>query len=267
MGRMQTESLGAGAVVKAKPPQVLKIGKDDIYWALKAGWADFRAAPKYGLAFSALYMLGGWTILVFANAAGLYYFAYPLLTGFALIAPFVAAGFYEVSRRQERGLPLSFGAVLGSVRASGGRDLGWMALVTVFGLIIWLDFAFFVYLFFYGLNIPKLAEMLLVVFTTPKGLAFLAVGNLLGAVVAFFMFSIMVVSCPLLLDRDVDFVTAMLTSLKVVVANPLQMIAWALLIALLMAFSIVTGLLGLLIAMPALGHGTWHVYRKSVAAG
>lgn len=262
---MQSESLATSAAAKAKAPRVLKIGKDDIYWALKAGWADFRAAPKYGLTFSALYMLGGWTILAFANAAGLYYFAYPLLTGFALIAPFVAAGFYEVSRRLERGLPLSFGAVLGSVKESGGRDLGWMALVTVFGMIIWLDFAFFVYLFFYGLNIPKIADLMVQVFSTPKGLAFLAVGNLLGAMVAFFMFSIMVVSCPLLLDRDVDFVTAMLTSLKVVAANPVQMMAWALLIALLMAFSIGTGLLGLLIAMPALGHGTWHVYRKTVA--
>lgn len=263
---MQSQDVVAGGAGKAKAPTVLKIGKDDVYWALKAGWADFLAAPKYGLAFSGLYMLGGWTILAFANAAGLYYFAYPLLTGFALIAPFVAAGFYEVSRRLERGLPLSFGAVLGSVKDSGGRDLGWMALVTVFGLIIWLDFAFFVYLFFYGLNIPKLADMVVVAFTTPKGLAFLAVGNLLGALIAFFMFSIMVVSCPLLLDRDVDFVTAMLTSLKVVAANPLQMLAWAALIALLMAFSIATGLLGLLIAMPALGHGTWRIYRKTVAS-
>jgi uncharacterized membrane protein len=141
----------AGAASRATP-QVLKLDKDDVYWALKAGWRDFRAAPRYGLAFAALYMLGGWTILAFANATGLYYFAYPLLTGFALIGPFVAAGFYEVSRRLEKGLPLSFPLVLGSVKESGGRDLGWMALVTVFGLIIWLDFAFFVYLFFYGLN-------------------------------------------------------------------------------------------------------------------
>lgn len=258
-------TIAATGSVARVTPKVIKLGKDDVYWALKAGWRDFRAAPKFGLAFSALYMLGGWTILVCANAAGLYYFAYPLLTGFALIGPFVAAGFYEVSRRQESGEPLSFGAVLGSVKASGGRDLGWMALVTVFGLIIWLDFAFFVYLFFYGLNIPKLADMAVLIFTTPKGLAFFAVGNLLGAIVAFFMFSIMVVSCPLLLDRDVDFVTAMLTSVKVVAANPLQMFAWALLIALLMAFSILTGLLGLLIAMPALGHGTWHIYKKTVA--
>ena len=255
----------AGAASRATP-QVLKLDKDDVYWALKAGWRDFRAAPRYGLAFAALYMLGGWTILAFANATGLYYFAYPLLTGFALIGPFVAAGFYEVSRRLEKGLPLSFPLVLGSVKESGGRDLGWMALVTVFGLIIWLDFAFFVYLFFYGLNIPKLADMVTVIFTTPKGQAFFLVGNFLGAIVAFFMFSIMVVSCPLLLDKDVDFVTAMLTSLKVVARNPVQMFAWAFLIALLMAFSILTGLLGLLIAMPALGHGTWHIYRKSVAS-
>jgi len=248
-----------------RAPEVLRMSRDDVYWALKAGWRDFRAAPRYGLAFSAFCVVGGYTILALIFFLNLSYLAYPLLTGFALIAPFIAAGFYEVSRRLETREPLSFPLIVSSVKASGGRDLGWMALVTVFGLIVWLDFAFFVYLFFYGVKTPKIAELLVEVFTTGNGLAFLAVGNALGGAIAFFMFSIVVVSCPLLLDRDVDFVTAMLTSLRVVIANPMQMFAWALLIALFLVVSVLTGLLGFLIIMPALGHGTWHIYRKSVA--
>jgi uncharacterized membrane protein len=243
---------------------VLRLSRDDIFDALTAGWRDFRAAPLYGLAFSGFCVFGGYAILAMIFLLDLKYLAYPLLTGFALIAPFIAAGFYEVSRRLETREPLGFALILASVKKSGGRDLGWMALVTVFGLILWLDFAFFIYLFFYGVKTPQIAELVHAVFTTTNGLAFLAVGNLLGGAIAFFMFSILAISCPLLLDRDVDFVTAMLTSLRVVIANPAQMLAWALIIALFIVASICTGLLGFLITMPALGHGTWHIYRKSV---
>ena len=250
----------------AKPRlQINQLRRDTVYWALKAGWQDFRRAPLYGLAFSGIYVLGGYIILALIFWLNLNYFAYPLLTGFALIAPFVAAGFYEVSRRLEMQEPLSFALVLQSVRRSGGRDLGWMALVTVFGLIIWLDFAFFIYLFFYGLKTPNLADLVLEILTTSHGFAFLAVGNLLGGSIAFFMFSILVVSCPLLLDRDIDFVTAMLTSLRVVRRNPAQMLAWALVIAIFLTAAILSGLLGFFLLMPALGHGTWHIYRMSVA--
>ena len=108
-------------------------------------------------------------------------------------------------------------------------------------------------------------ELAMDVLTTSNGAAFLAVGNLLGGLIAFFMFSILVVSCPLLLDRDIDFVTAMLTSLRVVKANPLQMLSWALIIALFLVAGFLTGLVGFFIILPALGHGTWHIYRMSVA--
>ena len=259
-------NISISARAAAKPvPQVVHLRRDTVYWALKAGWQDFRRAPIYGLAFSGLYVVGGYTILALIFWLNLHYFAYPLLTGFALVAPFVAAGFYEVSRRLEAHEPLSFAVILASVKQSGGRDLGWMALVTVFGLIIWLDFAFFIYLFFYGLKTPNLAELAIEMISTSNGWAFLAIGNLLGGSIAFFMFSILVVSCPLLLDRDIDFVTAMLTSLRVVRTNPLQMLAWALIIACFLTASILTGLVGFFVLMPALGHGTWHIYRMSVA--
>jgi uncharacterized membrane protein len=131
----------AGHKPARRAPEVLRMSRDDVYWALKAGWRDFRAAPLYGLAFSAFCVLGGYTILALIFFLNLSYLAYPLLTGFALIAPFIAAGFYEVSRRLETREALSFALIFSSVKASGGRDLGWMALVTVFGLIVWLDFA------------------------------------------------------------------------------------------------------------------------------
>ena len=137
---------------------VRKLQKDDIFNSLVAGWNDLKAAPKYGLTIGALHTLGGWVAIFFAKLSGLNYFTYPFLTGIALIAPFSAAVLYEVSRRLETGEPLSWGAVLHAVKTSGGRDLGWMCLVSLFSFILWIDYSFFLYLMFYGAHMPDPAQ-------------------------------------------------------------------------------------------------------------
>jgi uncharacterized membrane protein len=223
-----------------------------------------RAAPVYGLAVGALHAAGGWIAIVFATVSGLHYFTYPFLTGFALVAPFMASALYEVSRRLERGEPLSWAAVLRSVQAGGGRDLGWMCLVSLFAFLLWVDYAFFLYLIFYGAHAVAPMDFVREALSTQKGLLFILVGNVVGGMIAFVVFSITVVSCPLLLDRDVDFVTAMVSSVKSVLLNPWPLLAWALTIALFLAFGVLSGLLGLIVALPLLGHASWHVYRKLV---
>ncbi len=259
-------SAGTGALARGAALEIKSLSMDDIFSCLAAGWRDFLAAPSYGLVIGALHAVGGWIAILLVRYAGLYYFTYPLLTGFALVAPFMASALYEVSRRQEQGEALSWGAVLGGVKAGGGRDLGWMCLVTLFAFIIWIDFAIFLYLMFYGAHMPDPQRLAQDIFTTPQGLAFLLTSNLVGAGIAFFVFSITVVSIPLLLDRDVDFVTAMLTSMKSVRKNPLPLALWALVIAVLLFLGLATGLLGLVVVLPLLGHASWHIYRHLVAA-
>ena len=127
---------------------------------------------------------------------------------------------YEISRRLESGEPLSWAAVIGAVWSRAGKELGWLALVSLFTLILWLDFAVFLFLMFYGLNIPSLPQLFANIFTTAYGMTFLLVGNGLGAIIALFVFSITAISPPLLVDREVDFVTAMTTSVRAVLANP-----------------------------------------------
>ena len=97
-----------------------------------------------------------------------------------------------------------------------------------------------------------------------SGLIFLLLGNLAGAAIAFAIFSISAVAFPMLYDRDVDFVTAMTTSVRLVIANPGTMAVWCAVIGVLMGLSLLSGFVGLLVVMPLVGHATWHLYKRGV---
>ena len=246
-------------------PVVRRIAAADIAEALGQGLRDFQAVPLYGLVFGAFYAAGGIAIVLSLTRFGLVYLAYPLAAGFALIGPFVAIGLYEVSRRREAGLPVSLGAIWATVRTRG--EIGWMAFVTLFVFVVWMYQVRLLIALLLGLNASfgSLQEFITVVLTTNEGLLFLAIGNAVGAALSLILFSLTVVSFPLLLDRDVDFVTAMITSVRSVVASPLPMIGWAALIVILLAVSAMPYFLGLVVTLPVLGHTTWHLYRRIIA--
>ena len=147
---------GAHVADAGKAPfHIRKIEIADLIECIAKGVKDFSRAPKYGMFFGAVYALGGWLILWIALSLGYFYLAYPFIMGFALLSPFGAAGTYEVSRRLESGEPLSWSVVFGAVWNRTGKDLGWLALVSLFTLIIWLDIAVFLFLMFYGVNVPS----------------------------------------------------------------------------------------------------------------
>lgn len=245
-------------------PAVNRVTPSDILECLDAGIRDFRAAPQYGLFFGAFYAAAGWLLVSLVTFFDLPYLAYPLATGFALFAPFAATGLYDVSRRLETGEPLSWAAVLGSVRAVSGKELAWMAVVTVFTLIIWMDIAAFLFFAFMGFGGGTTDNLINEILTTSRGWVFLMLGNLVGAALAAIVFSYSVVSFPMLYDRKVDFVTAMVTSVKTVLRNPYAMAIWAIIIGVHLALSLVSLFAGLIIVLPILGHATFHVYRKAV---
>ncbi|MDP1585638.1 MAG: DUF2189 domain-containing protein [Bradyrhizobium sp.] len=248
-------------------PVVLRISAADVVEALGNGLRDFRAMPLYGLGFGAIYAAGGLAILLSITALGMSYLAYPLAAGFALIGPFLAAGLYELSRQRERGQKPSLRGIWSTIRSRG--EMGWMAFVTIFIFVMWMYQVRLLMAVFLGLNasFSTLQQFMTVVLTTNAGLLFLLAGNIIGAALSLILFSLTVVSFPLLLDRDdVDFVTAMITSVRSVVMNPVPMIGWALVIVVLMVVSALPFFLGLLITLPVLGHTTWHLYRRLVAA-
>jgi uncharacterized membrane protein len=245
-------------------PVVRQIGRGDVVEALIRGLRDFQSAPRLGLLFGTLYATGGIAILACLGALRMTYLAYPLAAGFAIIGPFVALGLYEVSRRLERGEAISLASIWKTVKSR--REIAWMAFVTVFVLVVWMYQVRLLLALFLGNagSFASIDEFLRVVLTTNEGLIFLAVGNVIGAALSLILFSLTVVSFPLLLERDVDFVTAMITSLRAVAASPLPMLGWAALVAILLILSALPMFLGLIVTLPVLGHTTWHLYRRVV---
>ena len=242
-------------------PEIAHVPVPQVWDALKAGWRDFRAAPQFGLFFSAFYAIGG-GLLTWVGA-GTFIWTLALALGFPLVAPFAAVGLYEVSRRLEAGEPLIWSDVLGVVWRERSRQLPWIGLVLALIFLFWSFFAHMSVALFLGVS--TLGHLSLETFlTTPDGKLLVAFQFLVGGLVAFLTFGLTAMSLPLLVDREVDFVTAMLTSLKAVNRNRRSLGLWAVIIAVLLFIAMLPAFLGLFIALPVLGHATWHLYRYAI---
>ena len=248
------------------PPSALPdpavLTTDDIRAALAAGWADFRRAPAFGVMFGAVYALGGLTLYLALTALGHVWWLVPLAAGFPILAPFAAVGLYEVSRRLERGERLEMSAVLGVVLAERDRQIPSMAVVILLFFMFWVFVAHTVFALFFGLAAFRgsVGEMLF----TAQGAQMLVLGSVIGGAMALALFAVTVISLPLLLDKEVDFVTAMITSVQTVRTSPGPMLLWAGLIAVVLFAAMLPAFLGVVVALPVLGHASWHLYRRAL---
>lgn len=245
-------------------PRIGTLRLADLAAALAAGWRDFRAAPFVGLAFSAVYVLGGLALWFFLNTRGALWWAIPLTLGFPLLAPFAAVGLYETSRRLEAREPLDMNAIIGVVLAERRRQLPWMGALIVIWFVFWMFVSHTIFALFLGLGASSGFTTLAEVLLTPQGMTMLAVQAAVGGAFALVLFAATVVSLPLLLEAELDFVTAMIVSFQTVGRNPLVMLTWAALIAVTLAVAMLPAFLGLFLALPVLGHATWHLYRRAL---
>ncbi|MEM9197605.1 MAG: DUF2189 domain-containing protein [Pseudomonadota bacterium] len=249
----------------AQPLRILPLTPRDVWAAASAGWRDFQSAPRFGLFFGGVYVICGMLIFAVLELWRIPWAVLPLAVGFPLLGPFVAVGLYEVSRRLARGDVLTWRRVLGVVLRQKDRQIPSISAVIVGVFLLWLFIADVIYALFLGLNAYERHGGLTDMLTSENGLAMLVVGGGVGAALAFLLFGITAVSLPLLLDREVDFVTAMITSIGVIRANPLAMLSWAMLIATTMLLAMLPVFLGLLVVLPVLGHASWHLYTRALA--
>lgn len=244
---------------------VLEADISDLRAALRDGWRDFRKAPAYGLAFAAVYVVGGWLIWASLTLHGALWWTIPASAGFPILGPFIACGFYEISRRIEAGEPLTPWAIYGVILRQKDRQIPSMAAVIVVFFLFWNFLSHMIFALFLGTATLTNITSSLAVFQTAEGMTMLAFGTAVGAAFSVVLFSISVVSLPLLLDREVDFVTAMITSVQTVRQSPVIMLGWGALIAVALFLGMVTGFLGLFLVLPLFGHASWHLYRRVIA--
>jgi uncharacterized membrane protein len=228
---------------------------------LAAGWRDLRLQPAASLAYGlAVFAVSG-AIVAGLFAFGWDYILFPALAGFMVVGPLLATGLYDKSRRIARGIPVSLRCMV-IVRPAAPGQLLFTGVLLLLLMLLWMRAAVIVYALFFGLlPFPGVDHVAKILFTTPSGWALLIVGGVVGALFASFSFAISVFSIPMMLEEPVDALTAMGTSMALVWNNLPVMLAWGALALALFLASLGTGLLGLIVVFPLLGHGTWHAWR------
>jgi uncharacterized membrane protein len=235
--------------------------------ALKRGWKDMRQAPVFGLIVAGLCVGFGLGIAGLTYVTGQSYWLLIAAVGFPLFGPFAAVVMYEVSHRIEQGAALDFADVFGVVLHQRRRQLPSICVIIIMVFLFWFFIAHMIFALFMGLSAMTNVSSSLDIYFTREGLTMLAVGSLVGGMFALLFYMITVISLPLLLDREVDFVTAMITSFQVVQHNFVPMIIWGGFVAGLTFLAMIPAFFGLFIVLPLLGHATWHLYRLICEAG
>lgn len=247
-------------------PAVRAVTAKDITDSLKLAWADIKSCGGKSLLFGLIAAAFGIAIIASIAWLDIPWMIYPFMIGFPLVGPFLAVGLYDISRRKERGEKLAWGEIWRVIWAQRGREVSWMAFVMLFVFWVWVYQVRLLMALFLGMkSFSTLAGFAKVVLGTSEGWAFLAVGHVFGAVLALAMFSLTVIAIPLLLEREVDVVTAMITSVKAVFASPVVMLGWGLIVTALVIAASLPLFLGIIFVLPLLGHATWHIYRRAVA--
>lgn len=248
-----------------KLPDVAQVPAASAFQWLAGAWQDFQRAPLpfliYGIVLAGISAMIAWA-LVFSGA---FAWVFVLAGGFFLIAPILAMGLYEGGRMLESGeTPGLTDIVL--VRGAVRLDLAYLGLALFLLYLFWTRIAQIVYALSTSTVHKAPSDFLSFMFTTQDGLTMALVGTVIGAIIAFLAFALVVISAPILLDGKTDVFIATITSVRSVVQNPLAMIVWGGLIAVLTAIGIATAFFGLILIYPLIGLASWRAYRDLVPA-
>ena len=255
--------LGAGA--SPAQPSIRRIGLADLRDVVAKGVDDFYAMPTHAIFLCIIYPVVGCVLARLAFGYSSLPLLFPLASGFALIGPVAALGLYELSRRREVGLNISATHALDVLRSSSIGAIVALGILLFAIFLIWVEIANAIYVANFGYAPPSsIHKFVQDVLSTRAGWNLIIVGNGVGFLFAILVFTISVISFPLLLDRDVGAAVALLTSIRAVIRNPMTMAAWGLIVGISLVIGSLPVFIGLTVVMPILGHSTWHLYRKVV---
>ena len=246
-------------------PMIRKIGPADLREVLVKGLDDFKAKPSHILLLVFLYPIVGLILIRLTAGYDILPLIFPILAGFALLGPLAAIGLYELSRRRELGLDIAWKHAFDVLRSPSIGAIVTLSIVMMALYFSWLGSARGIYELFFGAAAPaSIEECARQIFTTPAGWGLIIVGCGVGFLFAVLVLAISVVSFPMLIERDISAMTAIHTSVRSVIANPVMMAMWGFIVAGALVIGALPFLFGLAVVMPVLGHATWHLYRKVV---
>ena len=257
----------ASAIWRPGEPLVHRITLGDLRDSLARGIEDFNAIPSHALFLGLIYPIVGVVLFRVLFGYHLLPLVYPLMAGFALLGPVAAVGLYELSRRREQGEDVSVWDILDVYRAPSIGAIVRLGIVLLAIFVAWMLTAQALYTQTFRGAVPGSVEEFIAQLSSPAGRHLFMAGNAIGFLFALVTFAISVVSFPMLIDRnDVSVATAVRTSVRAVVENPITMATWGLIVALLLVVGALPFFFGLAVVFPVLGHATWHLYRKVVDA-
>ncbi len=262
---MAKVSTNADAFGAHADPVVRRIGMADLKTALVKGYADFADTPTQLIFLGLIYPLIGLLAATAASGGELLPLLYPIVAGLSLMGPVAAVGIYELSRRRERGYVVSWVNAFDVLRSRSIGSIVALGLLLCLIFVSWLFAAQAIYRMTMGGELPaSIGDFVHRVFNTREGWSLILWGNAVGFLFAVAVLTLTVVSFPLLLDRDVGVRVAIRTSIRAVLTNPAPMAVWGLIVAAALFVGCLPLFVGLAVAMPVLGHSTWHLYRQVV---
>ena len=226
---------------------------------LRQGWADYTCCPKAGLFYGLCFFVMGHALWSVFKSAPAYVLA--LSAGFLLMGPFLCLGLYHASREIEQKRKPSLTASLFAWKPTKGA-MGIFAGVLLVLEMVWGRASLIVFAVTFN-SMPS-AEDTLAQLLNPENVEFLIAYTLVGGFFAGLIFCISVIAIPMIMDREVDAVSAGLTSIRACFQNPGTMLVWGALITLIIGLSMLPYFIGLIVTGPVIGHATWHAYRAIV---
>ncbi|NIO43800.1 MAG: DUF2189 domain-containing protein [Burkholderiales bacterium] len=189
-----------------------------------------------------------------------------MVAGFTLLGPLVSVALFEMSRRRERGLELSWRSAFEFIHTSAFAPIALLSIVMMALYVAWLFMAQFIYSGVFTEPPTSVEEFWTLLMTTRRGALLAFYGILVGFVFACTALTVSVFAFPLLLDKPASMMTAIKVSMRAVTSNLMAMAAWGLIVVALLTVGAVIFLIGLAAVLPVLGHATWHLYRKAIVA-